>query len=557
MLGGRISLVFLSVVILNISFVSASIIINEVMPNPIGQESANEWVEIYSTQAIEIANWSISDSSGNSYNFSISLVDFAVLSCNNASFFQANPSFNTMIPVVNLSCRGNGWLNNGDDAVIIYDSNMQALDNFSYSSTEENKTYARISDNWTLCSTPTPGTANNCPILQPNQPPAANFTFSPQNPAANQAVAFDAGSSYDSDGIITLYSWNFGDSTNTIGITAQHNFSTAGNFTVNLTVTDSNNSQASTTKTISIAQNQSQQNQTNQTQNCTLEITYAPSEAYFGSEIQINLSVYRNNTARYAVYLYIEDNEGEDVTDRISFHADNKSSNHTFATSLEIDKKCNVSGNATFWVMLEGLDEKINKSITIRENATLCLPDFQYIISPVTTAIINETFSTRVRIVNNKNSDAEFDVWAYVYRGSKCYSCTSEQNREENRQHITVNAKTPAEFLLENSVNDAEPGSYSLKVEILREGIAAEKEYIFPILLETRAVEAPQPEERNLNAQTNNNTNQTLATGNVIYKSKFEFNKNYTEVIFISTVILAALYFMFRQKIIEIRENGV
>ena len=44
-----------------------------------------------------------------------------------------------------------------------------------------------------------------------NQPPVANFTYSPERPIANQTVTFDASSSYDSDGTILSYEWDFED----------------------------------------------------------------------------------------------------------------------------------------------------------------------------------------------------------------------------------------------------------------------------------------------------------------------------------------------------------
>lgn len=559
MLRGKILILFFILFVIAIlPKVSASVVINEVMPNPIGQEPANEWVELYSTNPIEIVNWNISDSTGNIYTFSVSIADFAILSCNNVSFFQANPAFNTTIPVVNLSCKGNGWLNNGDDGVLLYDNNNQVLDNFSYSLTEENKTYARISEtNWTICSIPTPGTQNNC--TSPNQPPVANFTYSPQNPIANQPITFDAGSSYDADGTIISYSWNFGDSTTATGITPQHAYTTTGNFPVNLTVTDSNNASASSTKTISVLQNQSQQNQT---QNCMLEITHSPTETYFGSVIDINISVYRNETAKYAVYLWVQDNEGEMLTDKLSFHATpNKSANYTFNTSLAVYNECNVT-NRTFAIMLEGMDEKVNRSVLLKENVSLCRPDFEYKITPPSKAKIGENFTTIIKIINNKNYDAKFDVWGYAYRGSKCYSCTTE-NREENLNRILVEAKSSSEVLLYNIVKDAEPGDYSLKVKILREGAETAREYTYSILLES-ANESQSAEpakesglESNLNAQNINKTNSTVITGKAIYNSKIELDKKSAEIIFISALAILVLYFVFRPKIIEMREHGV
>ena len=77
-------------------------------------------------------------------------------------------------------------------------------------------------------------------ILITNQPPIAFFTHYPSNPVVNETITFDASFSKDLDGYITNYEWNFGDgnTTNTTEEMITHPFHSAGNYTVNLTVTD-------------------------------------------------------------------------------------------------------------------------------------------------------------------------------------------------------------------------------------------------------------------------------------------------------------------------------
>ncbi|MEW6069677.1 MAG: winged helix-turn-helix transcriptional regulator, partial [Candidatus Thermoplasmatota archaeon] len=68
---------------------------------------------------------------------------------------------------------------------------------------------------------------------------------------ASGLVKFDASSSYDPDGEIVNYTWNFGDNTFGYGIVA-YNIYNPGNYTVTLTVKDNNGTTTSASKTIVI-----------------------------------------------------------------------------------------------------------------------------------------------------------------------------------------------------------------------------------------------------------------------------------------------------------------
>jgi PKD repeat protein len=97
--------------------------------------------------------------------------------------------------------------------------------------------------------------------IRPPTGPIANFTWSPPVPGVNRTATFDASGTelgWDGTGYspIVSYRWDFGDGNVTItGASAiiSHIYKTDGNFTVNLTVTDSNGLQDDVSAIVTVA----------------------------------------------------------------------------------------------------------------------------------------------------------------------------------------------------------------------------------------------------------------------------------------------------------------
>ena len=88
-----------------------------------------------------------------------------------------------------------------------------------------------------------------------NQPPVARFTFSPSAPAPGQWIQFDATASYDPDGTIASYQWDF-DGDGVIDATGRvvfHSYPTPGTYNVRLVVTDDRGATDTEVKTVNVA----------------------------------------------------------------------------------------------------------------------------------------------------------------------------------------------------------------------------------------------------------------------------------------------------------------
>ena len=92
-------------------------------------------------------------------------------------------------------------------------------------------------------------------IAGSNQSPTSSFTFSPTYPEPFEPIFFDASSSFDADGWITRYTWNFGDGHTSITTSPRitYSYPIDGRYTVELTVTDNNGATATSSAIVQVS----------------------------------------------------------------------------------------------------------------------------------------------------------------------------------------------------------------------------------------------------------------------------------------------------------------
>jgi len=85
--------------------------------------------------------------------------------------------------------------------------------------------------------------------------PQAFFSFTPTEPEINATVTFDASASFDPDGTIVGYLWDFGDGTaaNVTVSSVTHSFPQSKTYIVTLTVTDNSTATNATTKSVFVS----------------------------------------------------------------------------------------------------------------------------------------------------------------------------------------------------------------------------------------------------------------------------------------------------------------
>jgi VCBS repeat-containing protein len=86
-----------------------------------------------------------------------------------------------------------------------------------------------------------------------NDPPLADAN-GPYSGTVGIPVTLDGSRSFDSDGTIDSYKWDFGDGSTDTGVSPTHNYPTSGTFTVSLEVTDNAGAADTATTTVEIAE---------------------------------------------------------------------------------------------------------------------------------------------------------------------------------------------------------------------------------------------------------------------------------------------------------------
>ena len=168
------------------------ILINEFLPDPWGLDNGfNEWIEIYNSsyQKIYLNNWKLKDNSSE-HLFSYAKIEgrhFLILRREDTQLF----------------------LNNLGDELILIDNEDKEVDRISYKKVYEDQSYNWCPDfgKWMWLEETSVGGENKCPPI--NEEPVAYFEVSESETEINSIIGLEASESYDIDGKIVKYVWEF------------------------------------------------------------------------------------------------------------------------------------------------------------------------------------------------------------------------------------------------------------------------------------------------------------------------------------------------------------
>jgi DNA/RNA endonuclease YhcR with UshA esterase domain len=204
---------------------SKNIIINEVLPNPKGDDSQNEFIELKNigTTDIDLTGWKVGDASTKRYV--VKTADFS------SAILKPNEFF-----VLYRKMTGIALNNSGTESVKLFGPDGSLVTSIEYTgAVAEDNSYARENTEYFWTTTPTPGQENI--ITKINQAPQA-VIFAPSEAEIGETILFDGSDSTDPDNDALTFFWNFGDGATANGVTMSHAYQSAGKFKIVLTVKD-------------------------------------------------------------------------------------------------------------------------------------------------------------------------------------------------------------------------------------------------------------------------------------------------------------------------------
>jgi hypothetical protein len=483
--------------------VSYGIIINEIMADPVADETLNEWIEIYNDEnnAVNVSEWGIGDDISNDtlegglYNNEGTIIEafsYAIITDDATRVYN---NFNVSQDVVRLyvddASIGNGLGNKGE-TIYLYDNKGNLIDKQTYNGTTEDLSWSYI--NGTLhISNPTPGFAND-DSLTSSCDYAVEFILA--------KTVFDNSSDFSFKvraSKVSGQSTNFTSRAKIRGlngklikeyrpftnepITKQR---TSTKYTPNLDVgksyfmdsnitlecDDTNTANNFDTRIVSIKGKPLQEESSISIENI-LDLG-ADKKAKFGQTIRVRLQVYKGNTNKESVAVWIEGKGEERISKQSKTNLELKYTNYSLTIPVQIKPNCDEDfDDDDYTIVAKGLDSEDEEELEIEdltdsmcdvkivEGTAFSAKKFDFEIKDFDkNAEVGKIFNTRIILNNNNDVDIPIKIWSYVYRGSKSYS----GDREENKKEFILKSRSLHTIELENTVEDADPGNYKFKV---------------------------------------------------------------------------------------------
>jgi len=568
----------------------AGVQINEIMADPSCSESYCEYVELYNngTASINVTNWKISDNNeedfleGNSNDIIIAGNSFVMIVDSDSRVYSNFDVGDVTWIYVDDSAIGNGLSNSGE-TLTLKDENNNTIDSASYPSSSDGKSYSLINNVWQETD-PSPGKDNienisfssDYTVIKISEflsdPEGEDDTAMPNGEwvelynSGNEDLdllgfSFYDNSGSDADVVITntttgsgtvvksksyliIYMNGVSGFLNNNGYDKIKLYDLQNNLIDEVSYEGGDEgvswslSEDKWQKTTPSAGSGNMDNKTSLKSELRIENIYdlGDGKAEWSDIIRVEFFVYKGNTEKYTVWIWVEDSEGNRVTKKSKFSVYDKFQNYTFTYPIGIPDNCDddfADGNGK--IIVEGLDAKDEEILEIREKP-LCkeenvkaarVKDFEYELVDFSEIVEDDNdLNAKVKLKSNKE-DVSVDVLSYVFSGKKKYSNEDSKKIElKQGEEKIVDLKMKVE-----KASDA--ASPRLKVKILKEGVKTPYDLTKELRIEKKKSESVKKGFQDV-------------TGNVVYEGKSTEAGRMGVFFFSGLMTMLGLYGFFR-----------
>ena len=187
------------------------------------------------------------------------------------------------------------------------------------------------------------------------QPPTADFVFSPDTPVAGEPVAFDGTYSFDFDGEIVSYAWDFdGDgAADAVEAVTQYAFPESGTYEVSLTVVDNSENSDTITLPIDVREETVQPIGVSTFQPPVADFAFMPAAPVAGEAVRFDGTLSGDFDGEIVSYVWDFDGDGTiDATTAVADHAYLQPG--TYSVSLTVTDDAGNADTVTLSIVIGG-----------------------------------------------------------------------------------------------------------------------------------------------------------------------------------------------------------
>ena len=510
---------FAVILLLFAQFSSAEIIISEVHPHPLKDQSLNEWVELYNngSEAVNVSGWVFGDAFANDViegplfgkeGAIIPGFGFAILTDETTRVYENyNVSDDAIHLYIDGGDLGRSGLDDDGEQLFLY-SNGTLISAMNYSTSKDGFSISLINGTFYNAS-PTPGYHNNGSVTtscdyevqivmngslftDPNdfswKLVVRNVRGGPTNMTARAAI-------HDLFGNLEQEYQPFTNHTITTKATSSPfspNLEEGKSYILSTNITtecgDSNKGNDGDERIFTI-----QGTLTTASYLTILSVLDLGSDdaAAFGQTIRMRLNAYRGDTGKESVAAWVENSKGEKLSKQSRASVEERFSNVTLTLPVQLVPNCGQGiDDGTYTLKVEGLDTEderridvegitndLCEEIEVQEQQASTRRKILFEMVDLPQYANNRQSTARLRITNNNQEEVRAGLWSYLYRGSVSYS----GEREANRETIVLPPDSVTETYLSNTPSIKEEGSYKAKFLLLQDGLKTPQDITFDI----------------------------------------------------------------------------